>query len=260
MYYEKRNSKLTEHFFKTYGEGVDYPAHIHHSFELIVLLENELTVTVGKNRYELKQGEGVLIFPEQIHSVSGGGNKRALIVFSPDFVNAYYSKHTEEYPKSNLFSVSENLRAELANFNKNASLLKKKAILYSVCAEFDEGRSYRDRLSLEEGLAYKIFDYVRNNFDKGCCSLEDVSLAVGYSETYISHYFKERVGESLTSYIHKLRIAEACRLLKNTDMSVLECALRCGYGSLRSFNRNFKAYLGITPKSYRDGAQPLYTI
>ena len=43
MYYEKRNSKLTEHFFKTYGEGVDYPAHIHHSFELIVLLENELT-------------------------------------------------------------------------------------------------------------------------------------------------------------------------------------------------------------------------
>ncbi len=40
-------------------------------------------------------------------------------------------------------------------------------------------------------------------------------------------------------------------LLRNTDKSALECSCECGYTSLRSFNRNFKAIIGTSPTDYR---------
>ena len=41
-------------------------------------------------------------------------------------------------------------------------------------------------------------------------------------------------------------------LLANSDYSILQCALESGYKSVRSFNRNFKNILGITPIEYKN--------
>ena len=51
----------------------------------------------------------------------------------------------------------------------------------------------------------------------------------------------------MTSY----RLGKVCYLLENSDQTVLSIANDCGFGSLRSLNRNFKAKLGMTPEEYR---------
>ena len=58
-------------------------------------------------------------------------------------------------------------------------------------------------------------------------------------------------GLSFIDYLNQYRLNNACRLLENSEQSVLECALSSGYTSLRSFNRNFRNRYQTTPQQYR---------
>ncbi|MBQ8689860.1 MAG: helix-turn-helix transcriptional regulator [Clostridia bacterium] len=78
-----------------------------------------------------------------------------------------------------------------------------------------------------------------------------MSIAIGYNSSYLSRYFKEFTNMTFVSCVNRYRISRACYMLKNSDKTVLECAYECGYKSLRSFNRNFMLYVGVTPTDYR---------
>lgn len=52
-------------------------------------------------------------------------------------------------------------------------------------------------------------------------------------------------------FINKLRIHEACELLKNTNLSVTQIAFDCGFGSSSFFSTQFRQALGKSPSDYR---------
>ena len=101
-----------------------------------------------------------------------------------------------------------------------------------------------------ENLLYRIFEFVEKNY-KNDCSLERLSDDTGFSYHYLSRYFKSRVSITFNSYVNLYRISKACYILNNTDYTVIQCALECGYTSLRSFNRNFRLRTKLTPIEYR---------
>ena len=86
----------------------------------------------------------------------------------------------------------------------------------------------------------------------GDCSLKKLAEKTGYDYAYLSRIFRKIVGISYNSYVNHCRLNHACYLMVNTDFPIIQCALESGYESVRSFNRNFKAYLGITPTEYRE--------
>ena len=138
----------------------------------------------------------------------------------------------------------------LDNILPDASIIEKKGLLYLMCAQFDKTAVYKDKSEFCDVLLYKIFEFVEQNFAKNC-SLAELSAETGYSYSYLSRSFKKTTGISFNSYVNQYRINNACYLLNNTDYSIIRCALESGYNSLRSFNRNFTASLGITPSEYR---------
>jgi AraC family L-rhamnose operon transcriptional activator RhaR len=71
------------------------------------------------------------------------------------------------------------------------------------------------------------------------------------SENYFSKLFKEVAGINFSEYVQKVRIDEACRLLRETDLKVLEVALRVGFNDLKFFYDVFKKITGKTPGDYR---------
>lgn len=71
----------------------------------------------------------------------------------------------------------------------------------------------------------------------------------------ISRYrdvFKSQTGFSPTDYRTMLRLRHACELLLQTDCTMVEIALECGYTDVYYFLRIFKLKHGVTPSEYRE--------
>lgn len=252
MFYQNQHFGISEYFHKESGEDFSFPMHLHHSFEFIMITSGSMTVSVGNDCHEIGAGEGILLFPEQLHALTSTKSEHSLIIFSRDIISAFYAKHASELPVCPRVALPPYLAAELAALNENSSTIKMKGVLYSLCALLDEQSAYVKRKTREDGLLHAIFDFVEQNYDKSC-TLEDLAAALGYHPSYLSRYFGESAHMSFVSYVNRYRISRACYLLKNSNKSVLECAYDCGYTSLRSFNRNFKLHVGVSPKEYRAG-------
>lgn len=73
----------------------------------------------------------------------------------------------------------------------------------------------------------------------------------GISPAYLGQLFRKEYGESFKDYRNRLRIEEAARLLRKTDLRIYEIAQRVGYQSTDYFERRFSAFYATTPSAYR---------
>lgn len=251
MFYQSQHFGISEYFCKEYGENFNFPLHLHQSFEFILVISGEMKVTVDNNVYHLSKGESVLILPSQLHSLSSSNSRHMLCIFSSELVKTYASKVLNKKPLNNLFSLNNYLIDALDKLSDKSSTIEKKGVLYSVCAEYDKKAEYIKRPSCDESLLHHIFEFVEENYAADC-DLHHLTNNTGYSYSYLSRYFKKTTGISFNTYKNRCRINNACYLLKNSNYSILQCALDSGYKSVRSFNRNFKNTLGITPVEYKN--------
>ena len=80
-------------------------------------------------------------------------------------------------------------------------------------------------------------------------TFDDAVNFMTMSPAYFSRYFKKVSGITFSDYLNHARTERAVRLLKNQrDLSMTEISLKCGFGTIRNFNRIFKAYTGYSPK------------
>ena len=63
---------------------------------------------------------------------------------------------------------------------------------------------------------------------------------LGMSESAFSKYFKRMSGQTFSDTVRKLRLAQAGKLLKDTDLAVGSIYHRAGYPNLSNFNRQFQ--------------------
>ena len=249
MFYEFRHPIEPDYFTVSKGENLTFPAHLHHCFELIIVTSGEMSVTVGGREYELKPGTAVMIFPNQIHSIRTKTRSEHIIaIFSPTLVSFYSSRTSGKLPDDPVFTPDEFYVRRLSS--GSGGILEMKGTLYSLCAEFDKGRTYIDSDGSSDSLLAGIFAFIDKNYDSDC-SLEVLSKNVGYGYTYLSSFFRKAVGMSYHDYVTDIRISKVCHLLENSDEGILQIANECGFGSLRSLNRNFREKLGVTPTEYR---------
>ena len=71
------------------------------------------------------------------------------------------------------------------------------------------------------------------------------------SETHFRRIFSSYMNMSPLEYINHVRIRMACEHLKRTDEPIAEIAVKCGFSTNSTFNRNFKQLLGVTPMEWR---------
>lgn len=58
-------------------------------------------------------------------------------------------------------------------------------------------------------------------------------------------------GKSFVRYVQDVRLNEAARLIRSTDMSISEITNAVGYENESFFRRKFKECYGVTPKDYK---------
>ncbi|QFS85038.1 helix-turn-helix domain-containing protein [Roseivivax sp. THAF197b] len=79
----------------------------------------------------------------------------------------------------------------------------------------------------------------------------ELASEVGVSRRQLERLFTNHLGHPPHTYYRKLRMDRAQRLLLQTDMSVLEVALSCGYGSTNHFAQHYRRASGVTPSKQR---------
>jgi AraC-like DNA-binding protein len=95
-----------------------------------------------------------------------------------------------------------------------------------------------------------ILDYIHQNLHKDI-DINTLAEYVGLSYSHVRKIFYDETGANVIAYINNLRINEAKQMLRQSNLSIREIALKLGYNNSQSFNRFFKKYEGITPGDYR---------
>ncbi len=94
-------------------------------------------------------------------------------------------------------------------------------------------------------------EWLHKNFQK-TFSLEDPARRVGMSVRNFVRRFKEATGDSPLTYLQKLRIAAAKRMLESNHRSMQEVSDAVGYQDVAFFRSLFQRHTGVSPSIYRE--------
>lgn len=97
----------------------------------------------------------------------------------------------------------------------------------------------------------KAIHFTKENFRDVNISVGMVSGFLGLSENHFSMLFKKEVGDTFTGYLTNLRIEEAKRLMRTTNLKVYEICENVGYSNVEHFSRSFKKVTGHSPNQYK---------
>ncbi|QHT63088.1 response regulator [Paenibacillus lycopersici] len=97
----------------------------------------------------------------------------------------------------------------------------------------------------------KALRFIHDNYQRGI-SLADVAETIYLNPSYFSRMFHDEIGEPLSKYLIRIRIAKAKELLGQTPLKIYEIADLVGYKDFRHFVRTFKEWEGITPTQFRN--------
>lgn len=95
----------------------------------------------------------------------------------------------------------------------------------------------------------KAIKYIKNNYCKEI-SLGEVAKYSYVSESYLSRKIKQEIGVGFSEYVNKLRIQKSKELLKDSNITIQEVAIKVGYSNYRYFTSTFKKHTGYKPSEY----------
>lgn len=100
-------------------------------------------------------------------------------------------------------------------------------------------------------LLNDMVKYIEANLEE---KIEYKKLAkiVGVSEYSLQRIFIFLTGISISEYIRKRRLSKAYEELKESNIKIIDLAIKYGYDSPISFSRAFKKYFGMTPSECRN--------
>ena len=96
----------------------------------------------------------------------------------------------------------------------------------------------------------RMYYYMEKNYGQDL-KVESFAKMFNYNSNYLGKIFRKEMGDSFNNILDTIRIANAKRLLLETDMKVYQISEQVGYSNIDYFYLKFKKYVGISPKEYK---------
>jgi len=111
---------------------------------------------------------------------------------------------------------------------------------------------YTARISSREGETIdKALKYLNERFAHPI-SFSDLCRHLSVTSATCNRLFRKSVGRSFKAVLIEIRISNACRLLLETERSIVDIAYASGFANLSNFNRRFKNTKARSPRDYRN--------
>ncbi|MBQ3762351.1 MAG: helix-turn-helix domain-containing protein [Clostridia bacterium] len=124
-------------------------------------------------------------------------------------------------------------------------------VLRQVCESIISSREPEDELP----LIRRVMRIMTVNYTDSEFTLTQAAELAGITPVRLSSEFKTKMGMTPMDYLTMLRMEEAKKLLRQTELNVSDVCLRAGYADASSFTRRFKQYAGVTPLQYRQASR-----
>lgn len=102
---------------------------------------------------------------------------------------------------------------------------------------------------ISDDKIHEICRYLNENFREKI-TLSEICFLFGTNKTTLCNKFRNTCGETVISYINKLRIKESKKLLRAGNYNLTEIGTIVGFSSVHYFSRIFKQYEKQSPTSY----------
>lgn len=95
-------------------------------------------------------------------------------------------------------------------------------------------------------------NYLNSHYHFSDLTLEKVAEETGTSPRRLTQLIHDRYDCHFKSYLNRIRITEAKRLLAHVELNMGEIAFRVGFNNQSHFNRVFKSECGVSPTEFRE--------
>jgi AraC family transcriptional regulator len=96
----------------------------------------------------------------------------------------------------------------------------------------------------------RVLEHIREHLESPL-TLEDLAKVVEISPNHFASLFRQTVGMTPHRFVVQQRVDHARRLLKTSNLSLMEIAFRCGFQDQSQFTTTFRRYTGTTPGRYK---------
>ena len=145
----------------------------------------------------------------------------------------------------------EMLSAMITNLLRNRNLIRERYRQQSIMPTPEETAFS----SADELFLVRLRTLVEENLQQVQFNIPFLCREIGMSRTVLYNKLKLLTGLNVKEYVTKIRIERACRLIRETDLSITEVAEQTGFSSSRYFSTAFKQHMGMTPSQYKSGPQ-----
>jgi AraC-like DNA-binding protein len=259
------------------GKNVQFEreAHGHRFYELMFVTHGTGWHRVGLERAAVGPGSLLLVAPGEVHDTRGlVGVRGWLLIFEAAAVRAQTTTLTELPSELAFLPFARGAGAPAAftvpRADREEWALRLKALSRETTTERGLGREQLARAELDVilikaarlvapslglGAAHRpllaeVFQFIDARYTRPI-SLRDVAKAVQRSPAHLTTVVREATGRSVVQWINERRMAEARRLLLETELPVGEIGERVGLPEPSYFVRRFRATHRVTPLEFR---------
>lgn len=235
--------------------------HIHDLCEIYINLSGNVSFVVEKTLYDIAAGDIIITKPYEYHHCiynDDSDHEHYWIMFSPHENPDLFTFMLErKRGTSNLIRLSEERRQEFMRLceqlaTRRLSPTAAVACFFNIIACLERGYRHNDAPDAGSHIPAHItaiFDHVNKHHVK-IKSVGEIAESFGVSVSTVERYFKTYLSVTPRKYLDGLKLATACKLLRQ-NRSVTYACFESGFEDFSHFIAKFKKEFNTTPLKYK---------
>jgi AraC-like DNA-binding protein len=227
---------------------------LHHRFVLMFALRTPVTVCIDDRDVRLRTGEGLLVFPFQFHHYAKPEREAISWLFVTFELAEAEPLAALRYRPFELNARLRSLAAELVEAYETQRTDDLPVLLLALLLarlRRIKGPTHAAPAppAPEQGLVLRINQLAQRSGSPP--GVREIAQSLGISPSHLRARFRASCGVSIGRHLRRLRLEQACGLLRLGPQRVSEIAELCGFSSIYSFSRAFRMSYGVSPLAYR---------
>lgn len=257
--FEKRAYAGNEHVWVGKYRNLHNISHWHMEHELIACREGSAQVMLDDTMFNITQQQCIFCHSGRVHYISASPDSLLLVcLFNEKMYDPITSPFALENPvfedRYGILPKLSEIRHELQN-QPIFFECRTEAMIGEILVDVFRGEPLRKaQWQFSDVITrYKqLLNYIDLEYEH--ITYRNAVQFMNMSDAYFSRYFKRQAGMTFSQYLNVVRIEKAVQLLDSAPtMKITDVMLRCGFNTIRSFNRVFREVTGFTPTTLPPG-------